>query len=96
MLQNSLAWTIATQPGLEQRDLALAEKAALRANEATQGKEPAVLDTLARVQFMNGKKTEAIATEQKAVNAAADDGQKRALEKILADYQQGKLPKADN
>jgi thiol-disulfide isomerase/thioredoxin len=96
MLQNSLAWTIATQPGLEKRDLALAEKAALRANEATQDKEPAVLDTLARVQFMNGKKTEAIATEQKAVNAAADDGQKRALEKILADYQQGKLPKADD
>jgi thiol-disulfide isomerase/thioredoxin len=96
MLQNSLAWTIATQPGLEKRDLALAEKAALRANEATQGKEPAVLDTLARVQFMNGKKTEAIATEQKAVNAAADDGEKRALEKILADYQQGKLPKADD
>jgi thiol-disulfide isomerase/thioredoxin len=96
MLQNSLAWTIATQPGLEKRDLALAEKAALRANEATQGKEPAVLDTLARIQFMNGKKTEAIATEQKAVNAAADDGQKRALEKILADYQQGKLPKADD
>ena len=96
MLQNSLAWTIATQPGLEKRDLALAEKAALRANEATQDKEPAVLDTLARVQFMNGKKTEAIATEQKAVNAAADDGQKRALEKILADYQQGNLPKADD
>jgi thiol-disulfide isomerase/thioredoxin len=96
MLQNSLAWTIATQPGLEKRDLALAEKAALRANEATQDKEPAVLDTLARVQFMNGKKTEAIATEQKAVNAAADDGQKRALEKILADYQQDKLPKADD
>ena len=96
MLQNSLAWTIATQPGLEKRDLALAEKAVLRANEATQDKEPAVLDTLARIQFMNGKKTEAIATEQKAVNAAADDGQKRALEKILEDYQQGKLPKADN
>src|ERR1039457_6340421 len=96
MLQNSLAWTIATQPGLEKRDLALAEKAALRANEATQDKEPAVLDTLARVQFMNGKKTEAIATEQKAVNAAADDGEKRPLEKILADYQQGKLPKADD
>jgi thiol-disulfide isomerase/thioredoxin len=96
MIQNSLAWTIATQPGLEKRDLALAEKAALRANEATQGKEPAVLDTLARVQFMNGKKTEAIATEQKAVNAATDEREKSALKKILADYQQGKLPKADD
>jgi thiol-disulfide isomerase/thioredoxin len=91
MLQNSLAWTIAAQPGLEKRDLALAEKAALRANEATKGKEPAVLDTLARVQFMNGKKTEAIATEQKAVDIAPDE-QKAFLKKFLASYQEGKLP----
>jgi tetratricopeptide (TPR) repeat protein len=91
MLQNSLAWTIVAQPGLEQRDLALAEKMAERAKEATQGKEPAVLDTLARIQFLNGKKTEAIATEQKAVDIAPDD-QKVFLNKFLADYQQGKLP----
>jgi thiol-disulfide isomerase/thioredoxin len=91
-MQNSLAWTIATQPGLEKRDLALAEKIAMRANEAAQGKEPTILVTLARIQFMNGKKTEAIATEQKAVNAAANEVEKNALEKMLADYQQGKLP----
>ena len=95
MLQNSLAWTIATQPGLEKRDLALAEKMALRANEATQDKEPAVLDTLARVQFMNGKKTEAIATEQKAVDIAPDE-QKAFLKKFLTSYQEGQLPKADD
>ena len=95
MLQNSLAWTIAAQPGLEKRDLALAEKAALRANEATKGKEPAVLDTLARVQFMNGKKTEAIATEQKAVDIAPDE-QKAFLKKFLTSYQEGQLPKADD
>ena len=91
MIQNSLAWTIATQPGLEKRDLALAEKMAGRANEATKGKEPAVLDTLARVQFMNGKTNEAIATEQKALDIAPDE-QKVFLKKSLADYQQGKLP----
>jgi thiol-disulfide isomerase/thioredoxin len=91
MLQNSLAWTIATQPGLEKRDLALAEKMAGRANEATKGKEPAILDTLARVQFMNGKKTEAIASEQKAVDIAPDE-QKAFIEKFLASYQEGKLP----
>jgi thiol-disulfide isomerase/thioredoxin len=95
MLQNSLAWTIAAQPGLEKRDLALAEKAALRANEATKGKEPAVLDTLARVQFMNGKKTEAIATEQKAVDIAPDE-QKAFLKKFLTSYQEGQLPKVDD
>ena len=91
MLQNSLAWTIATQPGLEKRDLALAEKIAVRANEATQGKEPAILDTLARVQFMNGKQTEAIATEQKALDHCAGRT-KRIFKKFLASYQQGKLP----
>jgi len=95
MLQNSLAWTIATQPGLEKRDLALAEKMALRANEATQDKEPAVLDTLARVQFMNGKTNEAVATEQKALDIAPDE-QKGFLKKFLTSYQEGQLPKADD
>ena len=92
--QNALAWVIATQPGLEQRDLALAEKIAVRANEAAQGKEPAILDTLARVQFMNGKTNEAVATEQKAVDIAPDK-QKTFLKKFLTSYQEGKLPKAD-
>ena len=91
MMQNALAWTIAMQPGLEKRDLALAEKMAVRANEGTQGKEPAILDTLARVQFMNGKTNEAIATEQKAVDIAPDE-QKVYLKKFLASYQEGKLP----
>jgi thiol-disulfide isomerase/thioredoxin/Flp pilus assembly protein TadD len=90
-LQNALAWTIATQAGLEKRDLALAEKMAVRANEATQGKEPAILDTLARVQFMNGRKKEAIETEQKAVDAAPDEA-KIFYKKFLTDYQQGELP----
>ena len=95
MLQNELAWTIATQPELEKRDLVLAEKMAGRANEATQGKEPAVLDTLARVQFMNGKTNEAVATEQKALDIAPDE-QKAFLKKFLTSYQEGKLPKADD
>jgi thiol-disulfide isomerase/thioredoxin/Flp pilus assembly protein TadD len=90
-LQNELAWFIAMQPGLEKRDLALAEKMAGRANEATQGKEPAVLDTLARVQFMNGKTNEAVATEQKALDLVPDE-QKVFLKKTLASYQEGKLP----
>ncbi|MGA3284893.1 MAG: redoxin family protein [Verrucomicrobiota bacterium] len=90
-LQNELAWSIATRPGLEKRDLVLAEKMAGRANQATQGKEPAVLDTLARVQFMSGKTNEAVATEQKAVNLA-DGHLKEQLQQLLTSYQQGKLP----
>jgi thiol-disulfide isomerase/thioredoxin len=89
--QNAFAWIIATQPGLEQRDLALAEKIAMRANEAAQGKKAAILDTLARIQFMNGKKTEAIATEQKALDSAPDE-EKNFYKNFLTSYQQGKLP----
>ena len=92
-LQNELAWFIATQPGLEKRDLALAEKMAGRANTATQGKEPGVLDTLARVQFMSGKTNEAVATQQKAVNLA-DGPIKERLQQTLTGYQQGKLSEA--
>ena len=64
-----------------------------RANQATQGKEPGILDTLARVQFMNGKTNEAVATEQKAVNLAEGPVKER-LQQFLAGYQQGKLPEA--
>jgi len=92
-LQNELAWSIAAQPGLEKRDLTLAEKMAGRANQATRGKEPVILDTLARVQFMSGKTNEAVATEQKAVNLA-EDPVKAKLQKFLTSYQQGKLPEA--
>lgn len=90
-LQNAIAWTIVARKGLEKRDLVLAAKAAERANQATKGKDAAVLDTVARVQFLTGKKTEAIATQQKAVNLA-DGAMKKQLEKSLAGYQAGELP----
>jgi thiol-disulfide isomerase/thioredoxin len=91
VLQNELAWFIAAKPGLEERDLVLAEKMAGRANQATQGKEAGVLETLARVQFMSGKTNEAVATEQKAVNLT-EGPVKEHLQQSLTSYQQGKLP----
>ena len=90
-LQNELAWFIVAQPGLEKRDLPLAEKMAKRGVAATQEKKPAVLDTLARAQFMSGKSNEAVATQQKAVDLA-DGMDKILLQKTLMSYQQGKLP----
>jgi len=90
-LQNQLAWTIVARPGLEKRDTVLAEKMAARANDALNGKQPAVLDTLARAQFMNGKKDEAIATMQKAVDLSEGERQS-ALKATLKSYQDGKLP----
>jgi thiol-disulfide isomerase/thioredoxin len=90
-MQNSLAWTLATRPGLEKRDLGLAQKIAERGNKAAMGKDPGILDTLARIQFMNGKKDDAIATEQKAVDVADADRQD-ILKATLKSYQDGKLP----
>ncbi|HEY2083823.1 MAG TPA: redoxin family protein [Verrucomicrobiae bacterium] len=85
-LQNTLAWTLAMRPGLQKRDLALAEKIAERGNKAAMEKDAHILDTLARIQFMNGKKDEAIATQQKAVDAA-DSSSQGAMKMTLERYQ---------
>jgi thiol-disulfide isomerase/thioredoxin len=90
-LQNAIAWTLVAQPGLEKRDTVLAEKIAERANKSSGGKDASTLDTLARAQFMNGKKPEAIATEQKAI-ALSEGEQAAALKVNLKNYQDGKLP----
>ncbi len=94
-LQIELAWKILADPGMEKRDLPLAEKIAERGNNAVGGKDPSILDILARAQFMNGKKDKAIATEQKAVDLAEGD-RKEALSRNLKSYQAGTLPKPGN
>jgi len=93
--QNELAWTIATSELPDQRCLALAETLAARALDLTRGTNSGPLDTLARVQFMLGKKSEAIAVEEKAANLERDQSEKTVLEKTLASYREGKLPKVD-
>jgi len=90
-LQLALAWAIVAQPGLEKRDTVLAEKMAERANKTTGGKDPTVLEVLARTQFMNGKKDAAIATEQKAVDQAPA-GEADPFKTNLQSYKDGKLP----
>jgi len=94
MIQNQLAWDIATREGLEERDLKLAEKMAMRANAATGGKDAAILDTLARVQFMSGKKDKAVETQKKAVELADPEAREKFKE-FLESYKAGKLPKLD-
>jgi len=93
-LQNRLAWDIATKEGLEERDLKLAEKIATRGVEASKSKDAAILDTLARVQFMSGQKDKAIETQQKAVDLA-DEDRKDDFRKTLDSYKAGKLPKGE-
>jgi thiol-disulfide isomerase/thioredoxin len=92
-LQNRLAWQIATDPNIENRNLDLAATFADRGIEATKGKNADLLDTKARILFMQGKKDDAIQLQEKAVAAAQGEG-KETLEKTLASYKEGKLPAA--
>lgn len=91
MMQNQLAWQILTDPKIKDRDVKLAEKIALRANEAAKGKDAAILDTLARAYFMNGKKDKAIDAQEKALKLADGDS-KKTFEATLESYRNGKLP----
>jgi len=93
-LQNQLAWQIASDNQIEQRDLELAQTIATRANDAAKGKDPNILDTLARVRFMQGKKDEAITLQEKAVKLA-EGSAKENLESTLVSYKKGELPEAD-
>ena len=91
MRQNALAWQIATDEGIERRDLDLAEKIARRANTATKGENAEILDTLARVLFMKGQKEAAVELQEKAV-AWTDGGRQTQFRKILDSYKAGKMP----
>jgi len=89
-----MAWQLAADKSIEAQGLALAETIATRANEGAKGKDTATLDTLARVWFMQSKRDQAIALQEKAVNLAEGD-EKANLQKSLDSYKKGLLPKAD-
>jgi len=91
-LQNYIAWQICTDKRLEKRDIELAAKCAERANAATKGENAAILDTLARVRFMQGKKDEAVKLQEQAVAKAEDDNLKPELQKTLDSLRKGELP----
>ena len=92
---NAIAWMIATEKAFEKdRNLALAEKAAARAAELTKNDSGAILDTLARINFMQGKKDKAIELQTKAIDKEDVEEQKDELKKTLESYKAGKLPPA--
>lgn len=81
-----------TSGAIGQRDLDMAEKIAIRANETAKGKNSDILDTLARVFFMQGKKEPAIQLQAQAVMVAEDE-KKLFFQKTLDSYRKGELPK---
>ena len=71
---NSLAWYVVDPKGAipkEQIDLDLALRAATRADDLTEHKDPYILDTLARVQFVRGELAEALRLQLRAVERAS-------------------------
>jgi len=86
---NELAWTIVDpQATWKERDLDLAMRAAAKANELTGDKDPATIDTLARVYFMKGDAKKALELQRRAVELA-DERMKPSLEKALEEYEKG-------
>lgn len=64
---NNFAWMIVDDERLKVRDLDLAYKLALRANELTNSRSAYVLDTVARIAFERGDKREALKRQQAAM-----------------------------
>lgn len=92
MALNQLAWTIVDPDGtVKDKDLDLAMKAALRANELTKGNDAAIVDTVARVYFCKGDIAKAIELQTKAVSLATGE-MKAELQKALDEYKKAQGP----
>lgn len=92
MFMNMVAWSIvdpAAKIEKKDMDLDLAMKAANKAAEASKHKDPAILDTLARVQFVKGDIAKAIETQTKAIELAPAE-MKGELEGALKEYKDAK------
>lgn len=86
---NEIAWSIVDPKSLlPKKNLDVAMKAAVKADKLTEGKNAAVVDTLARVYFLKGDKTRAIELQKKAVELTEDPAQKEKLKQTLREYEQ--------
>ncbi len=93
---NEIAWELITTKDLEKPDLVIAEKLARRSVEsATEKSKASVMDTLARVVFLGGRKEDAIKIQESAINAATEDEAKAKLTKTVEAYRRGEIPAAE-
>lgn len=84
---NEIAWMIVDpEAKIENRDVDFALEVAMRASELTKHSEPAILDTLARAQFLKGDFATALATQTKAVELVEDPRVKAQLTPALEEY----------
>ncbi len=83
---NQIAWSIVDpEANVAKRDLVLALRAAQAAVEITEKRDPAILDTLARVLAWKGEMAKAIEIQTLAVELAKDK-MKEDLQKVLDEY----------
>lgn len=92
-LLNAFAWTLLTMEGIPKRDLELGLRVAKAANDASEGKDPAILDTYARALFDNGKIKEALEYQKKAVELCKDPEMAKGLKEALATYEKAAAEK---
>lgn len=84
---NEVAWAIATEENVKHRDLEFALEVATLAMEASEEKNPNIVDTYARVLFETGKVADAIRYQENALKMAGDDEElKDTLRKSLDEY----------
>jgi len=84
---NAIAWTIVDPENpVDVPDLTLAEKAAQQAVDASKGERGDIIDTLARVYYLQKKLDKAIETQTKAVEKAPDDETRQEMQKALNEY----------
>lgn len=84
---NQIAWFVVDHPTLENRNLDFALKLAGRANELTNDKDAAILDTFARVYYEKGDLKNALRLEKKAVENAEAGEMAEELRKTLKKYE---------
>lgn len=85
---NQIAWTVVDDKSIVRRDLAFALKAALRANELSESKDAAILDTLARVYFDQGDLHTAVKWQRVAAERAGQDAMGTEIRAVLEKYEQ--------
>ena len=87
MTLSSIAWFVINKPDLESRDLNFAMKAADRANRLTDGKDPSILDTLARIHYEKGDVKKAVKWQRKALAAGAGTPWVARIQQTLENYE---------
>lgn len=86
---NNLSWLIMTEKSVQYRNQALAMKLAQAAFDASDGETGFVLDTYSRALYEDGRLSEALEVQKKAIRHAKDRAERKQMEAHLQEYKDG-------